>query len=248
MIQVLERAMNIIEFLGNSPKDSFPLSEIASKLDLDKGTCSRIVKTLCSRGFIQQEVPRGGYQIGYKLYHITSHHVENFELTKVARKNIDLLAESLNETVLLAVVRNDKRIVLYSTTPQRNLIIKTNLERTVYSVCAGRVIMANYTPSHLEKCIIRLGLPEKEEWPEIYESENPKGALMNEFSRIKKNGYDILEDGHGIIGFAAPLFQKGHVVGCVGTYLPVIRMTDKNYILDELLQCVKEINQKLVLQ
>ena len=69
-----------------------------------------------------------------------------------------------------------------------------------------------------------------------------------EIVSIDKNGYDILEDGHGIIGFAAPLFQKGHVVGCVGTYLPVIRMTDKNYILDELLQCVKEINQKLVLQ
>ena len=245
MIQVLDRAMRIIELLGENPGKTYPLSEIAQTVNLDKGTCARIVKSLSEKGFVQQEAPRSGYQLGYKLYHITGHPVENAELTKIARRDVEGLGAALNETALLAVSRNDRRVVLYSTVPDRSLVVRTNTERPIYSVCAGRVILANYTPAHLEKCLIRLGLPSREEWPEIYLSDSPEQALVNALTRIKQKGYDILDDRHGIVGFAAPLFQGGHVVGSLGTYLPAARITDPQIILDTLLYYTKEINLKL---
>ena len=245
MIQVLDRAMRIIELLGENPGKTYPLSEIAQTINLDKGTCARIVKSLSEKGFVQQEAPRSGYQLGYKLYHITGHPVENAELTKIARRDVEGLGAALNETALLAVSRNDRRVVLYSTVPDRSLVVRTNTERPIYSVCAGRVILANYTPAHLEKCLIRLGLPSREEWPEIYLSDSPEQALVNALTRIKQKGYDILDDRHGIVGFAAPLFQGGHVVGSLGTYLPAARITDPQKILDTLLYYTKEINLKL---
>ncbi len=245
MIQVLDRAMRIIELLGENPGRAYPLSEIATALSLDKGTCTRIVKSLSERGFVQQEAPRSGYQLGYKLYHITGHPVENAELTKIARRDVEGLGAALNETALLAVSRNDRRVVLYSTVPERSLVVRTSTDRPIYSVCAGRVILANYTPAHLEKCLIRLGLPSREEWPEIYLSDNPEQALVNALTQIKQKGYDILDDRHGIVGFAAPLFQDGHVVGSLGTYLPEARITDPQKILDTLLYYTKEINLKL---
>lgn len=245
MIQVLDRALRIIELLGENPKTAYPLSEIAARLSLDKGTCSRIIKSMAVRGFVQQEAPRAGWQLGYKMYHITGHPVDNADLTKTARKDIEELGRCLNETALLAVIHNDKRVVLYSTTPERNVVVNANRERPIYSVCAGRVVLANYTPSHLEKCIIRLGLPSKEEWPEIYRSAHPEQELVNELTRIKQCGYDILDDGHGIVGFAAPLFQNGHVAGSVGTYMPVERLTDRQEVLDRLLHCASQINLKL---
>ena len=245
MIQVLDRAMRIIELLGENPGKTYPLSEIAQTVNLDKGTCARIVKSLSEKGFVQQEAPRSGYQLGYKLYHITGHPVENAELTKIARRDVEGLGAALNETALLAVSRNDRRVVLYSTVPDRSLVVRTNTERPIYSVCAGRVILANYTPAHLEKCLIRLGLPSREEWPEIYLSDSPEQALVNALTRIKQKGYDILDDRHGIVGFAAPLFQGGHVVGSLGTYLPAARITDPQKILDTLLYYTKEINLTL---
>ena len=99
----------------------------------------------------------------------------------------------------------------------------------------------------MEKLLIRLGLPSKEEWPEIYLSPRPEQALNNELVRIKQNGYDILDDQHGITGFAAPLFKNGHVIGSVGIYLPNDRLTDKGKVLDALLLCSKAINRKLSL-
>ena len=234
-----------MELLGENQKAEYPLSEIAETLSIDKGTCARIMKTLASRGFVQQEAPRSGYQIGYKLYHLTGQSVDNSFLTKIARKDIEDLGRKLNETALLSVTRNDKRIVLYSTVPERTYVIRTNMERNLYSVCAGRVILAHYTPSHMEKCIGRLGLPSEEEWPEIYSSGNPQRDLMNSLTDIRQKGYDILDDRHGIVGFAAPLFFDGHVVGSVGTYLPKERLTDVHTVLNALLTCTREINIKL---
>ncbi len=245
MIQVLDRAMRIMEMLGGNQSRMYTPSEIAKSLAIDTGTCNRILKSLASRGFVQQQSARGGYQVGYKLFHIVGKQAENSELTKTARKDIEELGEILNETALLAVSYNDKRVVLFSTTPQHNIVVRTDIERSIYSVCAGRVILAHYTPSHLEKCIGRLGLPSKEEWPELYTSDNPDQKLVNELVRIKQNGYDVLNDKKGTIGFAAPIFHNGHLLGSVGVYLPIIRMTDQNMIIQRLLHCTSEINRKI---
>ncbi|MBO4571923.1 MAG: helix-turn-helix domain-containing protein [Bacteroidales bacterium] len=245
MIQVLDRALSILDYLGRNPQMEFALSTIASSLSLDKGTCTRIMKTLLEKGYVQQDYPRGKYRLGYKAYHLIGSPVENEELTKIARRDIDELGRRFNETALLAVVKNDRRVVLYSTVPDRNLVIRTKQEGGVYAFCAGRVIIANYTPSHLDKLLIRLGLPSEEEWPEIYRSGNPEQNLINALVQIKNNGYDILDDGNGITGFAAPIFRNGHVAGCVGLYLPNDRMIDRDRILSALLSCSRTIDRKL---
>ena len=245
MIQVLDRAMRILEMMGANHQKEYTPSEIAKALSIDKGTCNRILKSLAERGFVQQQSCRGGYQIGYKLYHLTGKQVENSELVKIARKDIEDLGNILNETALLAVSYNDKRIVLFSTTPQRQMVICADIERPIYSVCAGRVILANYTPAHLEKCICRMGLPKKEEWPELYLSPNPSQELINELVQIKQNGYGLLDDKQGTIGFAAPIFHNGHILGSIGVCLPIIRLTDQDHIIQELLKCTAEINKKI---
>ena len=245
MIQVLNRALGILDFLSRNPQTEYSLATIAAALSLDKGTCTRILKTLLEKGYVQQDVPRGKYRMGYKFYHLIGSPVENEDLTRVAREDIDALGREFNETALLAVVRNDRRVVLYSTVPDRNMMIRTKQEGGVYAFCAGRVIIANYTQSQLEKLLIRQGLPSGEEWPEIYRSGNPEQNLINALVQIKNNGYDILDDRHGITGFAAPIFQNGHVAGCVGIYLPNDRLADTAPILSALLSCARTIDRKL---
>lgn len=244
MIQVLEKALRIVEFLGEDPRNAVPMSKIADTLSLDRGTCSHILKTLSAHGFVEQELPRSGYKLGYKFYHITGHHVENNELTEIARKDVEALGSELNETAMLAINRNDMRVVLYHTTPNRSVVASTDMERSAYAACAGRVIMAHYSPKHLEKCLIRLGLPTQKEWPEIYQSDNPEQHLVNTLAAIKLRGYDIQYD-HEVTGFASPLFIKGHVIGSLGTYLPNSRLTDKETIIKAMLHHASEINRKL---
>lgn len=237
--------MQMIELLGEAPDRTLSLTDIADTLSLDRGTCANLLKTLSSRGFVQQDAPRSGYKLGYRLYHLTGRSVENEELVKIARKDIDTLGSQLNEVALLSIIRNDKRVTLYTTTPNRAIMVRTSVEKSVYSACTGRVILANYSPSHLEKTLIRLGLPIKEEWPEIYAEGDPGKALPNALTKIKQSGYARQLDAEGIIGFAAPLWRDGHVVGGVGAYLPLSRFNDDGTVLRAVMDAAAAINLKL---
>lgn len=245
MIQSVLKSMKIIELLGSNPAREFSVSEISSALNLDKGTCTNIIKTLASGGFAQQDGPRKGYKLGYEMYKLTTGSVDNDELTKIAREDIDQLGLRFNETAMLSVIRNDKRISLYSTEPDRNLVVRTSSDKSVYAANTGRVILANYTPAHQEKFIIRMGLPSGTEWPEVSDSSNPSGTLQNALMQIKRDGYAIQIDANGIIGFAAPLFKKGHVTGSIGMYLPVGRMESKEEMLEAVIATAERICRKI---
>ena len=225
MIKVIEKALNILELLAAEQNREIGLGEIADTLGLDRGTCSNIIKTLVSRGYIQQEGPRRGYRFGYMPFKMTNSFINNEELTKIARDDVDKLGKKLNETAILSCIKNDKRIVLYNTIPDRELIVQSNFAKSIYAANTGRVILANYTPAHLDKCLIRLGLPTEEEWPEIYRSGNPHGELKNLLASVRQAGYEIHHDSNGVVGIAAPLFRAGHVVGSVGVYIPKMRYT-----------------------
>jgi len=245
MIQVLIRAMGILELLGSDPQKEFSISEISKKMSLDKGTCTNIMKTLVSRGFVQQDAPRGGYRLGYALFHMTSGAVVNDFLTKIAREEIDELGTALNETVLLSVIRNDKRIVLYNTIPDRSLMVRTNMDKNIYTANTGRVILANYTPDHLEKFLIRRGLPSRDEWPEVYQGNDPDKELRNILSQIKQQSFAVQVDGNDIIGFAVPIFREGHVAGSVGAYMPLSRAKYQDVILSSVIKTAENINLKI---
>ena len=247
MIKVIEKALNILELLASEQNRKFQLGEIADTLNMDHGTCANIIKTLAFRGYVQQDGPRMGYKFGYMPFKLTNSAVNNEELTKTAREDIDRLGARLNETAILSCIKNDKRIVLYNTTPNRELIVRTNVDKSIYSANTGRVILANYTPAHLEKCIIRLGLPTKEEWPEIHESNNPHGELINRLTCIRSAGYEIHLDSNGIVGIAAPIFGGGHVLGSVGVYMPKMRYLNENESLRLVLETADAINQKIAL-
>lgn len=247
MILVLGKALNILELLGYAPGTELPMSEIADKLNMDRGTCANILKTLADRGYVQQSAPRQGYKLGYMAYNLVNSSVNNDELTKIARDDVMRLGQSLNESAILSVIRNDKRIVLLQTTPDREVTINTKIAKSIWSANTGRVILANYTPVHQEKFIIRNGIPTKEEWPEIYRSNNPAGELKNLLSTIRISGYEIFTDQNDITGFAAPIFRDGHVAGSVGIYLPSYRVNNEKAVLNKVLACAAEINRKIQL-
>jgi DNA-binding IclR family transcriptional regulator len=245
MILVLGKALNILELLAKSPNKEMSLGEIAEKLNMDKGTCVNIIKSLASRGYVQQIGPRQGYKFGYMIYNLTGSAVINDELTEIARKDIEDLGTSINESTILSVIRNDKRIILFQTIPDREIFVKANIDKSVYSANSARVIIANYSPTRLEKFINRVGLPTRDQWPEVYHSANVKGELMNELCIIKNKGYEISSDSNDVVGFAAPIFSHGHISGSVGIYLPSYRLGNKDLILKKVLSCAESISNKI---
>lgn len=247
MIKSICKCFDILELLSEYNDRELKLGFIADRLKMDRGTCANIIRTLLNRGYLQQSVPRGGYKLGYTLFSLTNNEMFFDELVKVAREDVDRLGRTLNEAAILSVIKNDRRLVLYQTVPDRDIVVRTVASKDVYSTNTGRVILANYTSAHQEKFVIRVGIPPEDVWPGIASSENPHGAMMNALAEIRHKGYSEYSGSDTIAGYSAPLFRVGHVVGSVGIYLPMTRMCDKKVIIDALMSSANEINRKLAL-
>ena len=243
MIKVIEKALNIVEILARNPVKEWSLSEISGELQMDKGTCANIIKTMLDRGYIQHAGPRSGYKFGYMFYKLTDNSVNNEDLTFIANDDIIALGEKLNERIVLSIIKNDKRIFLMTTTPNREQLIKVHIDKSVYVASTGRVIIANYSPSHLQRFISRVGLPTEDEWPEIYRAQCPEKEFANRLAEIKLKGYDVLIGRDNVVGISVPLFRGGHVIGSIGCFLPQERMSGT--ILPTIMETAEIINYKL---
>lgn len=248
MIKSIAKALDILELFSVNETRSLGLAEIASRMDMNKSTCANILKTLREKGYVEQAEYRSDYQIGYKLYQLGMRDIENSKLTDMARHDINLLGMSLNETAVFSVIRNDRCVVLYGNVPDHEMVVRTNVDKSVYATCTGRAILANYAPEHLDKFIVRVGMPSPEDWPETYQNENHRGELINALVSIKGQGYAVGHEGNGIAGFAAPVFKNDQVVGAVGISVPEERLVDENSVLEKVLDCAEKISGNLDLK
>jgi len=245
MIKSLAKGLSILELLAKERKREISLGEIADSLGMDHGTCANIIKTLSTKGYVQQSAPRKGYSLGYMLYSLTESDVLNDDLTKTACEDITRLGQALNESAILSTIKNDKRVVLFQTMPDREIIARVSTGKAVYSANTGRVILANYSVREQEKFISRVGLPTHAEWAEVADSANPKGELMNLLAEIRQHGYSIQRDSNNIAGCSAPLFRGKDVAGSIGVYMPLSRLTDMNEVISAVLATADSINDKL---
>lgn len=241
MIKVIDKAFNIVEHLASDPYKVFSLADIADEFGMDHGTCANILKTMALRGYVQKSGPRQGYKLGYKFYDLSGVPVSNDELTALAQPFVNELAEKINESVILSSIKNDKRVVLFHTVPQQEIVVKTNIEKNIYATNTGRVILAHYSPEKLSRIIGRIGLPAKEDWPEVFTSGRLDSQMINRLTEIRLAGYEIYRS-KNIEGVAAPLFRDGKVVGSIGVYLPLFRMKDEKFIIDSVLDSARRFN------
>ena len=102
-IQVLSRAAAVLRVVADDPR-GIGLAEISRRTDLARSTIQRIVKSLEDEGFIEIGAQRGKYVIGPGLLSLTG--APKFDVAAVAQPFLQQLAEEVDETVDLSVLRD----------------------------------------------------------------------------------------------------------------------------------------------
>jgi DNA-binding IclR family transcriptional regulator len=69
-VRVLVKAMAVLELLAEAPEE-VSLGDIASRLDLNKSTCHRILTTLAAGDFVERPSP-GSYRLGIGAFRVGS--------------------------------------------------------------------------------------------------------------------------------------------------------------------------------
>lgn len=243
MIQVIIRAINILEFVAQHDKEPVQLFKIAGHVGLSHPTTANIVKTLLEKNYLEQMGRKKGYRLGIAAFQLTSNPFYQQNLITAANDPMEELTQQLNETSLLAMIQNNKRIILHQVECNQVLKVNTVMVADVYDASTSRLLMAYFTSKDLDSLIKAVGLPSKKVWP----GAETRIGLENELRIIRKEEFVQLVSVYHTVGFAVPIYKDKVVIAALSIFVPQSRYTEshKGKIAKLIRKAAKQITGEL---
>lgn len=228
-VQVLDRAINILEFIGGQSSGEAGLPELSAAMKLHKTTTHRIAHVLESRGLLRRGLDSNRYRLGLHLYDLGCQALDHVSIRDEARPLMTRVAFEVGETVHLAVLDRAEVLYIERVEAQRSMTMGSKLgaRNPVYCTALGKAMLA-YSPEvdHvLAGC--RLEARTRNTITNVL-------ALKRELERIRDCGYALddeeIED--GIRCVAAPILDSAdHAVAAISVSGPSSRITPGRFQL-----------------
>lgn len=243
MIQVIIRAIDILEFVAQANKEPVQLFKIADHVGLSHSTTANIVKTLLEKNYLEQMGRKKGYRLGIAAFQLTGNPFYQENLITAAKDSMEELAQLLNETSLLAIIQNNKRVILHQV--ECNQILKVNTVKVaeVYDASSSRLLMAYLTSKDLDSLLKAVGLPSKKVWP----GADTRAGLESELTKIRKEEFVQLVSIYHTVGFSVPVYKDKVVIAALSIFVPESRYTEshKGKIAKLIRKAAKQITGRL---
>ena len=224
MDKTLLKGLHVLEVLAGSSSPC-SLGELAANLKLHKSNVHRVLKTLESAGFVQQDEETGRYAVSLKLWQLGSQVMSHLDVRREAMDQLEYLASETGETVYLSIL--DGREILHihrieSAEPIR-AVQPVGGRAPLHAVSTGKAILAFQSPDFIK--LIADDMTR-------FTSKTVRNAreLAAELEKIRVQGFAV---NHGewrdsVCGVAAPIFSgDGRVRASLGIGLPAMRFGAK---------------------
>ncbi len=243
MIQVIIRALDILDFVAKGGNQAVSLSEIAEAVGINQSTCANIVKTLVDKNYLEHPGRKSGYRLGPGAYQLTGNLAYHDNLVPAAKEIMEALTQSLNESCLLGILRNRKRFIVHIVHSDQDLQVRTHTETEIYPTASGRLLMSFLPPRELDSTIQALGLPQ----PHIWTGIESKDDLLRELRHIRQKDMALTLSAKHIVGIAVPIRKKEQVIASLSIYLPESRFNPRHReaIISQLRDAAATINGRL---
>jgi DNA-binding IclR family transcriptional regulator len=235
------RCLQILRLLSNAEED-LALGEIAEATDLHPSTAHRIVATLVSEGFVEQQSDRR-YRLSLEAFAVGAGYLRRSAIRRAATPLVMRLAEQTQSSVNLAFWHKGK-VVVADCIPMPgmyNFYTETGTIVPAHATGIGKAILAfrgkssvseigpltRYTPTTI--CTVP--------------------TLIKEIERIRSNGYAV-DNEENILGcrcVAAPVLQSGReAIAAISISAPPAMLPPER--IPELADRVREICLTVSLQ
>lgn len=243
MQQAINRAFDILEFIGSNPEKPTSFSQIATNVGLNTATCANIINALVKRGYVEKLEDKKGYLLGKKLYELTSFDGYNKDLVQVAKPVLEKLTEKLNENASLAVLKGSSRILLFQTQSKQEIQATSIVDKLAYDSSTGRLLLAMLSDDELARYITSYGLPAASVWKEA----STKTGFKKAIERIRAEGYTLQESDKHIAGLSVAVKRNEKVIAAACLFLPTFRLAvlDRRDILADLKKAADQISATL---
>jgi DNA-binding IclR family transcriptional regulator len=223
-VQSIERAAAILRLLARG-SGRLGVGEIATSLELAKGTAHGILRTLQRVGFVEQDSDTGKYQLGAALLHLGTSYLDVNELRSRAINWADALAARSGEAVRIGSPLEGQVLVVHHVfRPDDSLqTLDVGTLLPLHATSLGKVLLA-YDADLV--ATLRTGAD-----PASYTRRTlvSPTAIKRALAKVRETGW-ASESGEmtpGEAGIAAPIRGYGGlVVGAIGVSGAVERICD----------------------
>ncbi|WP_307847825.1 IclR family transcriptional regulator [Streptomyces durocortorensis] len=223
MVQSVQRAVHILRELA-SAGPRLGVTELAARIGVSKPTVHALLRTLEAEGLVRQERETNKYLLGSGLLRLGNAYLETQELRSRTLPWADALAERTGEAVWVAVLDNDRYVLVVHHVLRRGSGVQIlELGASIpWNTCAlGKAIVA-FLPQQEQEALLQGELARL-----TGQSVADPGTLSAQLEEVRRVGY-AQEDQESVLGEAAiasPVFERhGYLAGAIGIVGPVERL------------------------
>ena len=221
-VAVVKKALDVLEHLGL--KGETGVSQLSRDLGLPLATVHRLLATLCTAGYVLQNLSTQEYRLSTKVLDLSASVLSQLNVRTCALPFMRQLAAKWRETVNLAVLEGNRIVYAESIPSTEPLRFETDLGGTFAPHCSAlaKAICAHVSRADLLK-ILPMGRLARFTATTITD----RRSLVVQLEQARVRGYalDDEERYQGIRAAAAPIFDRhGKVVAAINVVAPTVRM------------------------
>ena len=235
--QSVEKVLKLIEFLAQS-EQPLPLKEIAASVKMPESTTMRLLKTLYTCGYVNQDPVSYRYSLSLKFTWIGALVRSHISISGLSEKLLMEMSRKCDESTNIAVVE-DNQIVYIAAFDRPGTVLQATRQigtrNPMYCDAIGKLFLAEYEDSQLNEYLKKTALTAY-----TVHTIKSKGDLKLELKRSAVNGYSIDNEEReiGVRSIAAPVRDyTGKIIAGISIFGPSLRITkDSTELLKEIVK------------
>ncbi|QDT28043.1 Transcriptional regulator KdgR [Gimesia panareensis] len=222
-VPALERGLDVLELLNQVP-EGLGISELATRLSLNKNAVFRITHTLTDRNYLERDPVTKRFRLSTRLLSLGLPQVGDVSLVEVALPVMRELRDATRETVQLGIGVGDEGVIIEQVSGLHPLRIAVDigLRFPLHNNAPGKVILASQSPRERAATLTRIPLT-----ADTSRTLTEPAALQSECTRVLNRGYatDFAEADEGIHCVAAPVTgNEGQLIAVLWVSAPAKRL------------------------
>jgi len=247
IIQAVSHALDLLEQFHDEV-DELGVTELSKRLKLHKNNVFRLLATLESRNYIEQNKVTENYRLGLKTLELGQTFIKQMGLLRQSRPVLEALVKECNETTYVAILKEFHIVYLdvVETDLTVRVVPRVGARLPAYCTAAGKIQIAYMTDEELENY-----LPTKEMKRYTPKTVTDREELKKHLKVIAEQGYAIDDEEMdvGVKCVGAPIRDyTRRIIGAVSISGPSMRFTDERLekeLIPLVMRSGDEISHKL---
>ncbi len=246
IIKTVVHALDVLEQFHDND-DELGVTELSRRLKLDKNNVFRLLATLASRNYIEQNKRTENYRLGLKNLQLGQTVINQMGLHRHSKHALEALAQKCNETCYVAVLRGSHIInldVVESGQPVR-VVTRVGIMLPANCTAAGKVLLAGaaFEGEQNRLSTADLGQISPQSITKLHEQKKQLEKISVQGFALEDEELDV-----GVSGIAVPIRDYTRcIVGAISISGPTMRFSETR-MHDELVPMAQKAAEEISLR